>query len=85
VEVTECFRGAGFCGNLSLRMSKSTSDGPESGFRNPPLWIHVSEVLLAPREAKKRAVIRLIDKVKNGTKIGIRARPKKPGSDPNPI
>ena len=70
---------------LSLRMSKSPSDGPESGFRNPPLWIHVSEVLLAPREAKKRAVIRLIDKVKNGTKIGIRARPKKPGSDPNPI
>jgi hypothetical protein len=42
-------------------------------------------VLLAPREAKKRAVIRLIDKVKTGTTIGIRVRPKKPGSDPNPI
>jgi hypothetical protein len=40
----------------------------ESGFRNPPLWIHVSEALLAPREAKKRAVIRLIDKVRTGVK-----------------
>jgi hypothetical protein len=64
-------------------MSKSPSDGPESDFRHPPLWIHVSEVLLAPREAKKRAVIRLIDKVKR-TKIGVRAQPKKSGSDPNP-
>jgi hypothetical protein len=44
----------------------------ETGFRNPPLWIHVSEALLSPREAKKRAVIRLIDKVK----IGVVKTPK---------
>ena len=50
----------------------------ESGFRNPPLWIHVSEALLAPREAKKRAVIRLIDKVKTG----VRPQARKPGPDP---
>jgi hypothetical protein len=37
-----------------------------SSFRNPPLWMHVSEAgkwLLAPREAKKRAVIRMIDRI----------------------
>ena len=56
----------------------------ESDFRNPPLWIHVSEALLAPREAKKRAVIRVIDKVKTASKIGVRAQPRKSGSDPNP-
>jgi hypothetical protein len=35
-------------------------------FRSPPLWMHVSEAgkwLLAPREAKKRAVIRMIDRL----------------------
>ena len=35
-------------------------------FRSPPLWMHVSEAgkwLLAPREAKKRAVIRMIDRI----------------------
>jgi hypothetical protein len=40
----------------------------EAGFRHPPLWIHVSEAgewLLAPREAKKRAVIRILDRVKS--------------------
>jgi hypothetical protein len=39
----------------------------EAGFRHPPLWIHVSEAgrwLLSPREAKKRAVIRILDRVK---------------------
>ena len=38
----------------------------ESSFRNPPLWIHVSNAgkwLLSPREAKKRAVIRLLDRL----------------------
>jgi hypothetical protein len=38
----------------------------ESSFRNPPLWIHVSQAgkwLLSPREARKRAVIRLLDRI----------------------
>jgi hypothetical protein len=41
-----------------------TPDG--RGFRSPPLWIHVSEAgrwLFSPREARKRAVIRLRDSV----------------------
>jgi hypothetical protein len=40
----------------------------ERSFRNPPLWIHVAQAgkwLLSPREARKRAVIRLLDRVKN--------------------
>ena len=40
----------------------------ESSFRNPPLWIHVAEAgkwLLSPREARKRAVIRILDRVKS--------------------
>jgi hypothetical protein len=43
-----------------------TPDG--RGFRSPPLWIHVSEAgrwLFSPREARKRAVIRLLDTVEN--------------------
>jgi hypothetical protein len=39
---------------------------PDRRFRSPPIWIHVSEAgrwLLAPREARKRAVIRLLDTV----------------------
>jgi hypothetical protein len=56
-------------------MSKATRD--ETGFRNPPLWFHVSEAMLAPREAKKRAVIRIIDKIR------VRAQTRKSGSDPN--
>jgi hypothetical protein len=72
-------------------MSKAQRDqtGDETGFRNPPLWFHVSEAMLAPREAKKRAVIRIIDKIKAAPKIGVaatvgvRAQPKKSGSDPN--
>lgn len=41
----------------------------ESSFRNPPLWIHVSQAgkwLLSPREARKRAVIRLLDRMNAG-------------------
>jgi hypothetical protein len=72
-------------------MSKARRDqtGDETGFRNPPLWFHVSEAMLGPREAKKRAVIRIIDKIKAAPKIGVaarvrgRAQPRKSGSDPN--
>jgi hypothetical protein len=35
-------------------------------FRTPPLWIHASEAgkwLLSRREARKRAVIRLLDQM----------------------
>ena len=54
------------------KAQKQQQQQHESGFRNPPLWIHVSEALLAPREAKKRAVIRLIDRVK----VGVLKTPK---------
>ena len=50
---------------LSPAMAKLQKE--ESSFRNPPLWIHVSQAgkwLLSPREARKRAVIRLLDKIK---------------------
>jgi hypothetical protein len=56
-------------------MSKATRETP--GFRTPPVWIHVSEAgkwLLSRREARKRAVIRLIDSVKTG--VGTAAAPK---------
>jgi hypothetical protein len=56
-------------------MSKATREDP--GFRSPPVWIHVSEAgkwLLSRREARKRAVIRLIDNVKPG--VGAVAAPK---------
>jgi hypothetical protein len=42
----------------------------DSSFRSPPLWIHVSQAgrwLFSPREAKKRAVIRLLDSLKSET------------------
>jgi hypothetical protein len=45
-------------------MSKSPREA--SGFRSPPIWIHVSEALFYRREAKKRAVIRLIDRMRVG-------------------
>jgi hypothetical protein len=51
----------------------------ESSFRTPPLWIHVSEAgkwLLSPREARKRAVIRILDRV---ARLGVRAQPRKTG------
>jgi hypothetical protein len=40
-----------------------------SGFRTAPLWIQVSQAgkwLFSPREARKRAVIRLLDNLKTG-------------------
>jgi hypothetical protein len=46
----------------------------ESSFRNPPLWIHVSQAgkwLLFPREARKRAVIRLLDRMQSRKKLEI--------------
>jgi hypothetical protein len=45
-------------------MSKAQKQDP--GFRHPPVWIHVAAAgkwLLSPREAKKRAVIRILDRV----------------------
>jgi hypothetical protein len=55
---------------LQATMGKLPKDrsAEERSFRNPPLWIHVSQAgkwLLSPREARKRAVIRLLDQVKN--------------------
>jgi hypothetical protein len=55
---------------LHAAMGKLPKDrsAEERSFRNPPLWIHVSQAgkwLLSPREARKRAVIRLLDQVKN--------------------
>jgi hypothetical protein len=53
---------------------KDPSSPDERSFRNPPLWIHVSQAgrwLLSPREAKKRAVIRILDRLRAGV-------PKKP-------
>jgi hypothetical protein len=48
------------------KVSKERS--PDRSFRSPPLWIHVAQAgrwLFSPREAKKRAVIRLLDTVEN--------------------
>ncbi len=59
---------------LSRMMGKAPKE--ESSFRNPPLWIHVSQAgkwLLSPREARKRAVLRLLDTMKAGPA----PRPKK--------
>jgi hypothetical protein len=53
----------------------------EARFRNPPLWIHVSEAgkwLLSPREARKRAVIRLLDRM-SASKIQGQTAPEKTG------
>ena len=47
-----------------LHMQKPVKQHPT--FRSPPLWMHVSEAgkwLLAPREAKKRALIKMIDRL----------------------
>jgi hypothetical protein len=61
-------------GRASRRLQRTMDKVPkdrsakERSFRNPPLWIHVSQAgkwLLSPREARKRAVIRLLDRVKN--------------------
>ena len=48
-------------------MGKSPKE--ESSFRHPPLWVHVSQAgkwLLSPREARKQAVIQLLDRMKAG-------------------
>jgi len=59
---------------LPSRMGKVSKDRSTDGrgFRSPPLWIHVSQAgrwLLSPREAKKRAVIRLLDKVESAAPL----------------
>ena len=66
---------------LRHTMSKSRKDPSRdsSSFRTPPLWIHASEAgkwLRAPREARKRAVIRLLDRLPPAP----RAAPKKAGA-----
>jgi hypothetical protein len=46
-----------------------------SGFKTPPLWIHVSQAgrwLFSPREARKRAVIQILDRLKTGLPPGKR-------------
>lgn len=46
-------------------MSKLQKQDPS--FRTPPVWIHVAEAgkwLLYPREARKQAVIRILDRVR---------------------
>ena len=48
------------------RSAQQPDAGRVASFRSPPLWIHVSQAgkwLLSPREAKKRAVIRVLDRV----------------------
>ena len=62
------FRGAS--STLVRLMGKTLKE--ESSFRNPPLWIHVSQAgkwLLSPREARKRAVIRLLDRMQAKKKL----------------
>jgi hypothetical protein len=63
-------------GTLWRTMGKVVKE--ESSFRSPPLWIHVSEAgkwLLSPREARKRAVIRLLDRLKAGIQPPARKKP----------
>jgi hypothetical protein len=48
------------------RMSEQEPDKQEPAFRHPPLWIHASEAgkwLLTRREAKRRAVLAILDRV----------------------
>ena len=59
---------------LLSRMGKVSKDRSMDGrgFRSPPLWIHVSQAgrwLFSPREARKRAVIRLLDKVETAAPL----------------
>jgi hypothetical protein len=59
---------------LPSRMGKVSKDRPMDGrsFRSPPLWIHVSQAgrwLFYPREARKHAVIRLLDKVESAAPL----------------
>jgi hypothetical protein len=52
---------------LERTMGKVLKEQNPAG--NPALWIHISQAgkwLLSPREARKRAVIRLLDSLKTG-------------------
>ena len=54
---------------LTLKRTMAKLQKEESSFRTPPLWIHVSQAgqwLFSRREARKRAVIRLLDRLKTG-------------------
>jgi hypothetical protein len=79
-DVTECFvpRRQMISGGAWRTLSRTMDKAPkeESSFRNPPLWIHVSQAgkwLFSPREARKRAVLHLLDTMKTGPA----PRPKK--------
>jgi hypothetical protein len=51
------------------KQPKDPSRLDESSFRSPPLWIHVSQAgrwLFSRREARRRAVIRILDRLKTG-------------------
>jgi hypothetical protein len=70
-DVTECFHAAppdDFRRRFAYALrTMGKAPKEESSFRNPPLWIHVSQAgkwLLSPREARKRAVIHLLDAMK---------------------
>ena len=42
----------------------------ERSFRSPPRWIHVSQAgewLLSRREARKRAIIRVLDRIQDAS------------------
>jgi hypothetical protein len=51
------------------KIPKDPSRLDEQSFRSPPLWIHVSQAgrwPFSPREARKRAVIKILDRLKFG-------------------
>ena len=57
----------------SPRMSKQ-----EPEFRHPPIWIHASEAgkwLLSRREAKRRAVLAILDRVPDAAALEPDSRP----------
>jgi hypothetical protein len=54
---------------LHRTMDKLPQERSSPERSSPPLWIHVSQArkwLLSPREARKRAVIRLLDGLNSG-------------------
>jgi hypothetical protein len=58
---------------LHLTMVKQSKDrsAKERSLRSPPLWIHITQAgrwLFSPREAKKQAVIRLLDALNTGVR-----------------
>jgi hypothetical protein len=62
-------------GRMPYALNRMSKQQPE--FRTPPIWIHASEAgkwLLTRREAKRRAVLAILDRV--------RATPPKPPSLP---